>query len=425
MRKTKIVYIGAGSADFGLNLLGDIFYTDDLNGSTLWLVDIDQENLDRMYNLAVKMNEESESGLTIKKTRKRKEALPGAKFVINSIAIKRNELWKKDFQIPNKYGIRQTLGENGGPGGLFFTMRTIPIIMDIVRDMEALCPDAYFLNFSNPESRNILALGRYTDIKCLGLCHGVFMGRNIIHKMTGLKEEEIEVFAAGINHFQWFLKLRKKGTNEDIYPLLREKDKEYDPSFMPLSRKLFRAYGYFPSCSDDHIGEYLPYGWEGGEEGYDFDAAEEHRDKIIAEIHDRLDNDKLVDKWIKPSGEKAIEVITAILYEKDKWIESGIVYNDSKYIENLPADLAVEVPLSIHNGQITPFKIGKLPAGIANLLKMQAGVQQLAVDAAVNASKKLAYQALLADPVVNCTDAAQKLLDELWEINKPYIRECL
>ncbi|SHF01630.1 alpha-galactosidase [Caldanaerobius fijiensis DSM 17918] len=424
MNKTKIVFIGAGSMSFGLSMFKDIFTSYELAESTLSLVDIDEENLERMYKLALKMNEESGLGMKIEATTERKEVLPGAQFVVNSLAIERCALWKQDFEIPKKYGIRHTLGENGGPGGLFFTMRTIPVIMDILRDMEKLCPDAYFLNFSNPESRIILALGRYTKIRGVGLCHGVFMGRNDVARIMGLNPDDIDVFAAGLNHFQWLLEIRDKKTGEDLYPLLREKEKTYDPSFMPLSRKLFRVFGKYPSCSDDHIGEYLPYGWEAGEEGYPFDEDEKNRILMKKEIEERINGTKPLRDWFVPSGERAVHVITGILNNKKQLIESGIVYNNG-VITNLPADAAIEVPIMVDKFGIHPIAVGDLPPGIAKLLTTQVCVQQLAVDAAINGSKELAMQALLIDPVINSTQAAEKILEELWEINKPYIRKCV
>ena len=161
--------------------------------------------------------------------------------MVNSVAIDRNRLWKFDFEIPRKYGIRHTLGENGGPGGVFFTLRTIPLIMDIVRDMERFCPDAYFINFTNPESRLILALGMYSNIRSVGLCHGIFMGQNDVAKIMELPSDQVDVFGAGMNHFQWLLEIRDRYTGEDLYPLLRQKEKAFDPEFVPLTRKLFHA----------------------------------------------------------------------------------------------------------------------------------------------------------------------------------------
>jgi len=424
LNNTKIVFMGAGSVSFGLSTFRDIFSCDELKGSTLSLVDIDSENLKRMYDLALIMNAASKAGLKIEAFEDRKKALPGAEFVISSIAVERCSLWKYDFEIPKKYGIRQTLGENGGPGGLFFSMRTIPMIMDIVHDMERICPTAYYINFSNPESRIVLALGRYSPIKSTGLCHGIFMGQNDVAKIMGVNKSDIEVWGAGLNHFQWLLDIKDKKTGKDLYPLFREKEKAYDPSFMPLSRKLFNAFGKYPSCSDDHIGEYLQYGWEGGEKGYDFAADDRYRVELKKEIADKTLGKKPLGDWLTPSPERSIHVVTGILNNKKQAIESSIVYNRGA-ITNLPYDAAVEVPVMLDAGGIHPICIGELPLGIAKLCTTQIGVQQMAVDAAVNGSKELALQALLVDPVVTSIDSAVKILDELWEINKKYIRKCI
>jgi alpha-galactosidase len=425
MNTTKIVFIGAGSMSFGLSMFRDLFSTRELYGSTLTLVDINRENLDRMERLARLMNEKTGAGLKIEATTDRREALPGAGFVVNSVVIERNRLWKLDFEIPKKYGIRHTLGENGGPGGLFFTMRTIPLILAIVRDMEELCPRAVFINFSNPESRIILALGRYSKIRCVGLCHGIFMAQNDIAQILELPKERIELVGAGLNHFQWMLEIKDRETGEDLYPLLRRKEAGFDPAFMPVTRRLFRAFGKYPSCSDDHLGEYIAYGYEGGEEGYDYDGDELFR----AELRMRVEavnagQEPLPPEMFEPSGERGAAVISGILNDKKARIESGVVYNRGA-ISNLPADLAVEVPVMVDGEGIHPVPVGPLPDSIAKLLLMQASCQQLSVEAAVRGSKELALQALLIDPVINSSIAAEKILNELWEYNKPYIHACL
>lgn len=422
--KTKIVFIGAGSVNFGLSTFRDIFSCSELHESTLSLVDIDPGNLKRMFELALKMNDASGAKMKIEAFEDRKKALPGAEFVINSIAVERCALWKYDFEIPKKYGIRQTLGENGGPGGLFFTLRTIPMIMDIIHDMERLCPNAFFVNFSNPESRIILALGKYSSIRSMGLCHGVFMGQSDVAHIMGMSKDQIEVWAAGLNHFQWLLEIRDKKTGIDLYPYLIECEKWFDPSFQPLSRKMFKIFGKYPSCSDDHIGEYVQYGWEGGEKGYDFDWDERNREILKNEIASKVSGKELLGEWLMPSPEKSVHVITGILNNKKTTIESGIVYNRG-IITNLPADAAVEVPVMLDSGGIHPVFVGQLPLAISKLCITQIGVQQLSVEAAVNGSRELAIQALLVDPVVNSIDAAVKVLDELWDINRIYIRKCI
>ena len=275
--KTKIVFIGATSMSFGLSMLRDIFSSDELRGSTLTLVGRNAQTLAKMTELARLLNSKSAAGLIIEQTTDRRAAFDGAGFVVNAAAIDRNRLWKLDWEVPRKYGIRHTLGENGGPGGLMFTLRTLPLVFDFVREMQELCPQALFINFSNPENRIIQALGKYSPIRALGLCHGIFMGQGDVARIMGLPYEQVEVWGAGLNHSQCLLQIRHRQTGEDLYPLLREKEKDFDPSYMPLTRRLFRAFGSWMTCSDDHLGEYLAYGWEGGEHGYDFAADERGR----------------------------------------------------------------------------------------------------------------------------------------------------
>jgi alpha-galactosidase len=425
MISTKIVFIGAGSMSFGLTMLKDAFSSHDLSGSTLILVDIDVDKLGRMTRLAELLSEKSGVDLKIEQTTERRAALKGAEFIINSVVIDRNRLWKLDFEIPRKHGIRQTLGENGGPGSLFFTLRTLPLIFDIVRDVEELCPAALFINFSNPESRIILALAKYSKIRAVGLCEGIFGGQQYVAHIMDLPAEQVDVWGAGLNHFQWLLQIRERKTGRDLYPLLRTKEKEHDPSFAPLSRRLFRAFGYWPTCSDDHLGEYLPYGWEAGERGYDFDRDEEARVEFWSAVEAVLSGTVAAPPaWLRPSGERGVPLIAAIVHNRKQLIESGIVYNRG-VIPNLPGDLAVEVPVVADAAGVHPISLGPLPDPIAKLLSTQASIQQLAVEAAVHASRELAMEALLVDPVVNSTSAAAKLLDELWEVNRPYIRACI
>ena len=425
MVNAKIVFIGAGSVLFGASMLRDIFYRkEELSGCTLTLVDIDKEALDRMYDAASKMNELTGAGMKLEKALERRDVLSGADFVVSSICIERNALWRLDFEVPKKYGIRHCLGENGGPGALFFSLRTLPLVMDILRDMEELCPDAYFLNFSNPESRIILAAGRYSKIRSIGLCHGIFMGHSQAAKIMGMDPDDIHVLGAGLNHFQWLLEIRDKRTGEDLYPELCKCEKRYDPDFEPFSRMLYRAFKYYPSCGGDHIGEYLPYGYESGEHGCPFDEADQYRLDRMYEIDERIAGRMSWDEWMPPSGERGADIIAAKLHNKRTVVESGVVYNSSGAISNLPEDGAVEVPIVVDITGIRPLSV-RLPEPLARMLTTQVMIQQMAVDAAVNASKEMALQALLMDPVINSSDAAVLLLDELWEYNKPYIRKCI
>lgn len=424
MRPPKIVFIGAGSMSFGTPTFRDIFTEDLLKGATLSLVDIDPENLERMYALAVRMNAVTGHGMTIEKTAERRDVLSGADFVINSLAIERCELWRQDFEVPRKYGIRHCLGENGGPGALFFTMRTIPVLLDIARDMEELCPDAWLLNFSNPESRIVLAVSLYTRIKCIGLCHGIFMSQRDVSKIMGRAAETVDVRAAGMNHFQWLTSVRDRASGEDLYPELTAKEREYDPSFQPYTRRMFCWFGLWPTCSDDHLGEYQAYGYEAGEHGYDFDGDARERVRMKEAIADFVEGSADPAAWLRPSGEKAVEVITSIHFNRQRFIPSAIVCNAGA-IPQLPPDVAVEIPVIADAAGIHKVMCDELPAGAVGLLNMQVSAQRLSVLAAAEGSRELALQALLCDPVVNSTSAAVSIVDELFEINRPYIRRCV
>jgi len=422
--QAKIVFLGATSMSFGLSMLRDIFSSDELRGSTLTLVGRNPATLSKTAELAKLLNKKSSAGLIIEQTTDRRAALKGAGFVVNATAIDRNRLWKLDWDVPRKYGIRHTLGENGGPGGLMFTLRTLPLVFDIVREMQELCPTALFVNFSNPENRIIHALGKYSPIRALGLCHGIFMGQGAVADIMGLPYEQVEVWGAGLNHSQCLLQIRDRRTGEDLYPLLRTKEKAYDTAFLPLTRQVFRAFGYWMTCSDDHFGEYLAYGWEGGEHGYDFAADERGRIEFAKQLDNVLAGAPVPADWLTPSGERGAAAIGGIIHNKKRVLESGIVYNRG-VIPNLPADAAVEVPVMADAAGIHPISLGPLPDAIAKLLTVQVQVQQLAIEAAVRASKEIALQALLIDPVINSASAAVKLLDELWDVNRPYIRPCL
>ncbi|MBP2231025.1 alpha-galactosidase [Azospirillum agricola] len=423
---TKIVFIGAGSAAFGLSLFQDLFSSSELAGSTLTLVDTNPDALVRMAALADVLNRRGNAGLVIETATDRKAALEGAGFVLCAVAVDRNRLWRLDFEVPRKHGVRHTLGENGGPGGLFFTLRTLPLIVDIARDVEAICPDALFINLSNPESRIVLGLSRCTGVRALGLCHGIFLARWFVCQILGMPEKEVDVWGAGLNHFQWLTAIRERATGRDLYPLLREREALHDPAFTPLTRRLFRAFGLWVTCSDDHVGEYLPYGWEGGEHGFDFENDERGR-VILKDLMDGvIDGSKPIpDDWTGPSwGERAVAVIEGMLHNRKRFIESGIVVNRG-VVPGLPDELAVEVPLVADAAGVHPVALGRLPDGVLRLLSVQAGVQQMAVEAALRGSRELALQALLIDPVITSTDAAVAILDELWEVNRPYIRPCL
>lgn len=424
MRPTRIVLIGAGSVSFGPGCLADAIHCEALRGSTVVLVDIDPYALEAVTALARKLNEASGAGLKIEHTTDRRAALPGAEFVITSVAIRRNDLWRLDWEIPLKHGIRQVLGENGGPGGLSHSLRNIPVVLDICRDMEELCPDALLLNFSNPESRICLAVSEHTSIRSVGLCHGVFMGISSISEITGVPTEDIDVKAAGLNHFTWMTSVRRRSTGEDLYPLLRGNAESCPPDYLPLTRALMRTFGLFPSCSDDHIGEYLGFAWDKClHHGFNFDGADAYREQQWASIRRMVSGDEPLDRYLYcKSGEIAFDIVLATIADTNELMPAVNIPNRGS-ISNLPGDAVVEVPAVVGASGIHGLALRDLPTGIAALCNAQIAVQKLTVEAAVTGSRELALQALLADPVVTNMDAAERCLDELLEVHAPYLSQ--
>lgn len=421
-KHVKIVVIGAGSASFGMACLSDAFLTKEIWGSELVLVDLDEPALARMVKAAQRINEELRAGFTILGETDRRKALSGADFVIVSIAVNRIPLWKQDFAVPRKYGIQHLLGENGGPGAVFHTMRNIPVILSICRDMEELCPGALLINFTNPESRICLAVRKYTRIRAVGLCHQIGEGLRIIGRIMDRDPESLSVKACGLNHFTWFRDIRDRQTGEDLYPELREKEAEYDPEFEKLSRFMFHRFGLFPTSGDGHLGEYLPYAHElAYSGGYDFDAYERRKDDGISKLDDVADGIIPVDAGIlKPSGEKAFAIIRGIVADTNEVIDAVNLPNDG-YISNLPADAIVEVPAVVCGSGVFGVGMGALPRGIAALCSAQINVQHLAVDAGALGDRELAMQALLVDPNMPSQQAAIAIFDELMEFDRAYL----
>lgn len=420
--KPKVVIIGAGSAIFGLSMLKDAFFTKDLWGSEIVLVDIDEEAVKKMALAASKMNEELNAGYKISYTTDRTIALPKADFVILSIAIDRVKMWKKDFEIPKKYGINHVLGENVGPGAVFHTMRNLPIVLDICQDIEKFCPNALLINFTNPESRLCIAINKFTNVKAVGLCHQMKAGIEIVSTITGIEKEHIDVKAWGINHFTWMSDIRDKRTGEDLYPLFREKEKTYNPEYSKLSRFIFHRYGLLPTSGDGHLGEFFPYAHEMiSAAGYDFDCYEKRRLAVVDVLNGVICGDITVDEQlIQPSGEKAFNIINGMIHNTNELIESVNIPNCG-IISNLPEEAIVEVPAVVSGKGLNGLALGELPRGISALCKQQIDVQHLVVEAGVNGDRNLVMQALLTDPNIPSAEAARKIYDELMEVNRPYL----
>ena len=443
--QTKIVIIGAGSASFGPAILGDILQCQALTGSAIALCDLNAQGLELITRLAERANREWGAGMIIEAATDRKQVLSGAEFVITSIAVEREKLWRQDWEIPAKYGMRQPLGENGGPGAVFHTARNAPMILDICRDMERLCPDAWLLNFTNPVPRMTLVARRYSKVKAVGLCHQIGMGYAIVAytlaKELGIERpasgewglyglgrqahELLDIKAAGLNHFTFMLDIRDKKAGEDLYPLFKQRLAELPPDFQPLTRCIYDAFGICPATGDGHLAEYTHWThdpqtkpWEKyGLHLYDWDKAERGRDKMWQEI-ETIASGAPIPKL--GSGERAIPIIEAILYNRNQY-ELAVDIPNEGYIANLPEAAIVEVPGVVSRFGIRGVGVGPLPEPIAALCRTQITVASLAVDAAVLGSRELMLQALLVDPMVNDMDQAKALMHEMLELQAQYL----
>lgn len=451
MPLTKIVVIGAGSASFGLSTLATIMRSPALRGSTLGLVDVDRQGLKTMATLAARMNREWDARMIIESSPERSDLLPGANFVILSVeAGPREQLWRQDWEIPLRHGLRQPYAENGGPGGFAHTARNTPIVLGVARDMERLCPDAWLINFTNPVPRLCLVATRYTRIKTIGLCHQIHMAHLIpfvvlaerwgIHvppdvtthphparlgytrQWVELAYEKVDVKAVGLNHFIWIVDVRDRATGEDLYPLFRQQYHTHRPDFEPLTRKLFEVFGLCPGPGDCHLSEYLPWvhdpqtrPWETYNlQLYDWEASERRREERARLAAAMAAGDQPIDELRHVRSEGAVELIEAIVGNTNAYIPSVNIPNQG-YIRNLPDGIIVEVPAVADAAGIHGLGLDPLPEAIAELCRREAALAGLVVDAAVTGSRELALQALLLDPMISDFDQAEGILNDYLE----------
>ena len=424
-KPVKIVLIGAGSASFGRGTIADIMSNPDLQreNCTVVLVDIDEPALQKMAQLAELIRAHYQSPIQIEHTTDRAKVLPGADFVIISVTQKRYELWEQDFRVPLGFGFQHVLGENGGPGALFHAMRNYEIVLPICRDIEKLCPDALVLNFTNPESRILMAMNHLTKVKAVGLCHGVLQARHEVADLLDLPLTELRIVTGGLNHFFWVLSVEDSCTGEDLYPVLRERIQE---SCSSLVRKMAEVFDYFIFPSDDHIGEYLAFAhefigvlWHYGRE---YQAVPKSAAPATDWREEYLSGKRSVDQQlIRPGGEIAADIIADILEDKNQWESSVNVLNTQQYVENLPANAVVEVPAIVNREGVHPVHVGPLPEALAAFCRTQVSIQLLLVEAYRQKSRKLLLQALLLDPVVDSVQQAEQMLDHMLDLQKEYL----
>jgi alpha-galactosidase len=414
----KIAMIGAGSTVFAKNLLGDILSYPELAGSTISLMDIDAERLSTSEVVARRIAQSLGAPATIEATVDRRRALDGADYAINMIQVGGyRPSTVVDFEVPKKYGLRQTIADTLGIGGIMRALRTIPVMLDMGRDMNELCPDVTFLNYVNPMCMNTWAFIKETGIRTVGLCHSVQGTAHQLARDMGIPEDELDYVCAGINHMAFYLRLEHKG--QDVYPLLHKVIADGRvPDWNRVRYEMLKRTGYFVTESSEHFAEYTPY------------FIRRDRPDLIERFNVPLDEyprrcEAQIAGWERlrhqlESNEGALAVQRSSEYGSliIHSMETGqprVVYGNvlnSGLITNLPDGCCVEVPCLVDKNGIQPVHIGGLPPVLAALIRTNVNVQELTVMAALTRKRSYVYQAAMVDPHTS----AELTLDEIWSL---------
>ena len=403
----KITFMGAGSTIFAKNVLGDCMMTPALQESVIALYDIDATRLEESRQMLEAINKNAGGKTRIETylgVTRRRDALRGAAYVVNSIQVGGYEpCTVTDFEIPKKYGLQQTIADTLGIGGIFRGLRTIPVMLDFARDMEAVCPDAWFLNYTNPMAILTGVMLRLTSVKTVGLCHSVQICAEHLLKGLGMPyDETVQWKIAGINHQAWLLEITRDGV--DLYPEIKRRALERTEKHNDMVRyELMRRFGYYVTESSEHNAEYTPWFIKSRYpeliDRFNIPLDEYPRRCVrqIASWNERRDeltqNPSLTHER---THEYASYIMEAMETNRPAKI-GGNVLNHG-LITNLPKNAAVEVPCLVDKSGVTPCYVGDLPEQCAALNRTNIGVQLLTIEAARTLKKEYIYQAALLDP---------------------------
>jgi alpha-galactosidase len=427
----KVAFIGAGSVEFTRNVVTDLFTFPELQGQLeVSLHDIDEERLGYAEALAGRVNEQSGAGASITSNIDRRAALEGADYVINEIQVGGYAATRRDFDIPAAHGLRQTIGDTIGIGGIFRGLRTIPVLQGIGNDLAEVAPDSTLLNYSNPMAMLPWAVTASTPFsRVVGLCHSVRDTHRQVAEIIGIPQEEITFQTAGFNHQAFVLRFERDG--EDLYPLLREVV-ESDPELQRRVRvELFRRFGYFPTESSEHSAEYVPWLMR------DDTAIERFRIPVgeylrrSEENLDELDETRRIlqgtgDLPLNPTSEMASEYIHAHVTGQPTSLYVNVINNGK--ISNLPDECCVEVPATVDADGLHPETIGALPPQLAALNRTFLNVVELTVKAVLEGDREHVYHAAMLDPNASASlslDGIRTMCDELLTAHGDLIPESL
>jgi alpha-galactosidase len=446
MAALKIAFIGAGSG-FCPSSMVDLFLDNELNRLSLdiRLMDIKEEHLSRSMKHATEAAARLGLKPRITGTTSLPEALEGADFVLAAIEVDRYPYWTMDFHIPRRFGSTQVYGENGGPGGMFHFLRNVGPMLEVARTMERVCPNALLITYTNPEAKLVDAISRLSMTTTVGLCHGIGEGQQFITDMLGIPESDLDVSACGLNHFGWYQKIRSKRTGEDLYPLLKQRERaaqwmaKWDG--YALLRILLRTYGLLPYPVTNHVGEYIR--WADGfiaspnmqffhdpvsEEPWNMQPmpplvyfAFGHTDVPLFRSGSEEDfisqRFEVNEKKLRPSGESGIPIIKAICMDKKTELLTVNMRNGGK-IPGLQDDLAVELPATVDGKGIHPRQMDPLPDAVTEMIRLQGVIHKLLAEAYVEQSRNKLLQAMLLDPTTSSYHGAVSTINDMCERQK-------
>ena len=442
----RIVLIGAGSAQFGFDMLGDFFQSAPLAGGHIVLHDINADALERVRKAGQEYIDTHGLATTLSATLSRPEALAGADFCVIAIEVgDRFALWEQDQSVPRELGFRQVFGENGGPGGLFHSLRVIPPILEICADIQRICPQAWVFNYSNPMSRICTTVHRaFPDLQFVGLCHEIASLYQHLPQILETPISNLSFRAGGLNHFSVLTEVRYLDSGRDAYPDVLKRAPAYFekvPDFASLLKKVTEAqendfrgdatpgddvvhpwsergafrvllekFHCLPITTDSHIGEYLQWG------------------------HEVADHDSVGDfytyykKWTLRSDpqisatrrERMVKIVEAILTD-EIYEEAAVNLPNRGLLDCLPSFMVVEVPGRVDGSGVQGVRLENMPRGFAGLLANQVAIHDLCAQAIIDGSKDLVLQALLVDPVVDKVSDAETLVERMIELQPDFL----
>ncbi|MFH0963599.1 MAG: NAD(P)-binding domain-containing protein [Planctomycetota bacterium] len=443
----RIAMIGAGSVGFSLAIARELVDSEILNDATFVLMDIDPERLRESESRLRAFAASKGSPLRIEATTDRRAALAGADFVVTSYAPHRYEFWLRDIEIAARHGVHLLQGENGGPAGCIHALRNITIMIDIVRDLQDLAPDAWIMNFTNPMSMLCTYLQRYASYRAIGFCHQVHGSMGVVAEMLGFEPGDLQVISAGINHMNFLLDIRKRDTGESFMDAFLDASRqspywrkvhEYMPEQV-FTLEFLNAFGVYPVGYDSHICEYLPFfyakeewerlGYESASQRIAEYLRTERKKTGATGTIDDVEVQRILGKGKfpfpkDPAGpyyrESPVAVMHALLTSRPTSFDAMVIPNEGA-VSNLPYDAVVDVPAVVAGGRPRSVAVGPLPFVPAELCRRQIAIHELIAQAAATGDRTLFLEALCLDPFVRGLSTARKLVNDYLEEYRDYL----